>query len=65
MKVRVVLEAEIEDLPDKLIDELRQLIAENAALAKFQISDAVVKWTKDELATKSWATGRSGSEGSS
>lgn len=65
MKVRLVLEADIEDVPDKLIDELRQLIAENPALVAFNIASAEVKWSKDELQTNSWAQGSSESEGRS
>lgn len=57
MKVRVVMEANAENDTDKLIDELRQLIAENPALLAFNIISADVKWTKDELKTNTWATG--------
>ena len=51
MKVKIVLEADIDDDHWKLMQELRKVIAENEALAAFKIIDGQVKWVKEELAT--------------
>lgn len=51
MKVKIVLEADVEDNPQKVIQELRKLIAENEALADVKITGGQVVWSKEELRT--------------
>jgi len=51
MKLKVVLEAQIEDDPQKIIQELRKLIADNESLVELKITGGQVQWEKNELTT--------------
>jgi len=56
MKFKIVLEAQIEDgphkiVPEKIMRELRTLIGENEVLADLKITGGQLQWEKQELVT--------------